>query len=127
MNTPFRTLHTSALVLCLLGLGVAAAGAAATTKLQSARGSIKSVDQAHHSLVLTKHKGKSAQAFVWNEQTMFTEAGKTVSAADLKVGDNARVSYETGKGPPLIKRINLKPAHAAKSPQSHALLRRTHK
>lgn len=94
--------------------------AAGSEKLQNEQGTIKSVDQAHHSLVLANHKEKAGHPFQWNEQTKFTEGGKAVSATDLKAGEHALISYESAKGVAMARSISLTPAKAEKQTQSHS-------
>ncbi len=94
--------------------------AAGSQKLQTEQGTIKSVDQEHHSLVLTEHKGKTEHTFQWNAQTRFTEGGKAASATDLKAGEHALLSYEAGKGVATMKTVSLTPAKSGKQPQSHS-------
>lgn len=120
MKPSSNLLRVTALALCLVGLGVAGAMAANSEKLQTEQGMIKSVDQAHRSLVLTNQKEKAGHSFQWNEQTKFTEGGKAVSATDLKAGEHALISYESAKGVAMAKSISLTPAKAEKQPQSHS-------
>jgi hypothetical protein len=114
MKTNSSMLKASALALCVLGLGLAGAMAAGSQKLQTERGTIKSVDQEHHSLVLTDHKAKTGHTFQWNNQTKFTEGSKVLSATDLKAGEHALISYEAGESVATMKSICLTPAHAGR-------------
>jgi hypothetical protein len=119
-------LKASALALCVLCLGLAGARADGSSKLQTERGTIKSVDQERHTLVVTDHKGKAEHTFQWNEQTKFIEGSKALSATDLKAGEHALISYEAGKGVATMKSISLTPAKQERS-QSHSLFKGTRK
>jgi len=115
MNTKSNMLKALALALGVLYLGLAGARADDASRLRTERGTIKSVDQEHRSLVLTGHKAKTEHTFQWNDQTKFTEGSKAASATDLKAGEHALIHYEAGKGVATMKSISLTPANAASS------------
>lgn len=118
MKTNSNMLKASALALCVLGLGLAGAVADNAAKLQYERGTIKSVDPAHHSLIVTDSKGKAERTFQWNDQTKFTVSGKAATATTLKAGEHVLVGYEPGKGTLTMKTVELTPAKAAKQHSS---------
>lgn len=88
---------------------------AAEPRPHQERGTIKSVDAATHTLVLADLKNSKEYKFQWNDQTKFTERGKTVTAAELKAGERIRVSYQGTGDMPTIERARLVPAKAGKA------------
>ena len=108
-------LRITSLALGALALSTAALYAANAPKTQDERGTIKSVDAAAHTLVVTDLKNKSDYKFLWNDQTKFTGRGKTATAAELKPGERVRINY-TGSGDLLtMQRVHIAPAKAEKS------------
>lgn len=103
-------LRITCLALGALALSSAALCAATTPKTQDERGTIKSVDVAAQTLVVTDLKNKTEHKFLWNDQTKFTERGKTATAAALKAGERVRINY-TGSGDLLtMQRVHIAPA-----------------
>jgi hypothetical protein len=79
-------------LVALLGLMVAPSiSSAADTS-----GTVKSVDAAKHSFVLTGADGKD-HTVTWDDKTMVTVDGKAGSASDVKVGAKVTVTHEGGK------------------------------
>ncbi len=110
-----NNLRLTSLALGALALSTAALHAANAPKTQDERGTIKSVDTIAHTLVVTDLNNKTEHKFLWNDQTVFTERGKTTTAADLKAGERVRINY-TGTGALLtMQRVNIAPAKAEKS------------
>jgi hypothetical protein len=107
-------LRLPCIVLGALALSSAALFAADAPKTQDERGTIKSVDATAHTLVVSDLKNKTEHKFVWNDQTKFTERGKTATAADLKIGERVRISY-SGSGDLLtMQRVHIAPVKAEK-------------
>src|SRR5262245_12676685 len=108
-------LSTTALAaVCALALNPATL-LAANPHPHEERGTIKSVDTTAHTLTVTGGKDNSEHKFQWNDQSKFTERGKTVTAADLKAGERIRLTYKSGTDMPTIERARLAPAKAEKS------------
>lgn len=101
-------------VLCGLAL-IPAVLVAANPRPHEARGTIKSVDAATHTLVVAEPKGKSEHKFQWNDQTRFTEHGKAANAADLKAGEHIRLTFKGDGELPTIEHATLAPAKDAKT------------
>ena len=100
--------------LCLLALTPTALFAA-NPRSQEERGTIKSVDAAAHTLVVADLKDNKEHKFLWNDQSKFSERGKTVTAADLKAGKRIRVTYKGSGEMPAIEHARLAPAKTGKS------------
>jgi hypothetical protein len=100
---------------CVLALSPLGVLAAESTKLKEERGTIKSLDAEAHTLVVTDRKDNSEKKFAWNDQTKFTERGKTVTATEIKPGDRIRLTYKANGDTPNIERAHLAPAKAEKS------------
>jgi hypothetical protein len=111
-NLPRTSLALSA--LCALALSTASLQAGAAPKARDERGTIKSVDAANHTLVVTDLKGGAEHQFRWNDRTKFSEHGKSASAADLKAGERVRI-HSTGSGDTLtMVHVNIAPAKPTK-------------
>jgi len=112
-------LKSSIIALCALTLGPVAAFAADTAKPREERGTITEVDLVQHRLVVTDHKDNAIHRFQWNDQTRFTEHGKTVAATMLKVGETARLTYTTSGDLPIAQRVRLAPPKAENHNSMH--------
>lgn len=108
-------LRLTCLALGALALSTAALYAANAPKTQDERGSIKSVDAAPHTLVVADLKNKSEHKFQWNDQTQFTERGKTATAADIKAGERIRLIYKASGELPTVERARFVPAKREKT------------
>ncbi len=100
--------------LCAVALTPAALFAA-NPRLHEDRGTIKSVDADAHTLVVTDLKNKSEHKFQWNDQTKFTERGKTATASDLKAGERVRLTYKGSGDMPTMQRVHIAPAKTEKA------------
>ena len=105
---------TTVIALSVLALGLAALSAANALRTHSERGTIKSVDAADHSLVVTDQNNKAEHKFQWNDQTKFTEHGKAVTPTDLKVGEQVHISYKRDGDMPVMEHVHIVPAKAEK-------------
>ena len=101
--------------VCVLALSPVGVLAAESTKLKEERGTIKSLDADAHTVVVSDRKDNSEHKFLWNDQTKFTERGKTVTPAELKAGDRIRLTYKPTGDTPNIERAHLAPAKTEKS------------
>jgi hypothetical protein len=79
-------------LVALLGLMVAPSLATAA----DLSGTVKSVDAAKHSAVVTGADGKD-HTVTWDDKTEVTVDGKKGGAADVKVGAKVTVTHEGGK------------------------------
>lgn len=108
------SLHFISIVMGALALGSAGVFAADAPKTRDERGMIKSVDATAHTLVISDLKNRSEHKFQWNDQTKFTEHGKTATAAALKGGERVRITC-SGTGDLLtMQRVQIAPAKAGK-------------
>ena len=105
---------TTTLALCTLALSPATFLAADTSKAHDERGIIKSVDPDNHWLVVTDRKDNKEHKFLWNDETKFTERGKTATAADLKAGERVRITYSGNGDMPTVQRVHIAPAKTEK-------------
>lgn len=105
---------TALAALCALALSPALLFAA-DSRPHEERGTIKSVDAAAHTIVITGGKDNAEHKFQWNDQTKFSDRGKTVTASDLKAGERIRLTYKSGGDTPTIERARLAPAKSEKS------------
>ena len=120
MKRSDKFLTSSAIALCGLLLGSTGAFAAESAKPHKARGTITGLDLGQHRLVLSDRKDNSAHRFQWNDQTRFTDHGKSVAVTMLKLGEAVRLTYLPGGDVPIAQRVRIAPAkgekHAAKRP-----------
>ena len=118
MKRSDKFLTSSAIALCGLLLGSPSAFAAESATPHKARGTITEIDVGQQHLVLSDRKDNSAHRFQWNDQTRFTDHGKSVAATTLKLGETVRLTYSPGGDVPVAQRVRIAPAkgkkHAAK-------------
>ena len=105
---------TTLIALCALTLSPAALFAGKAAKTTEESGIIKSVDTKTHEIVVTDKKTKSEGTFKWNDQTAFTEQGKTVSVNALKAGLPVQIAYTSRSGTPMLERVRISPVKAQK-------------
>lgn len=124
MKFTSNLLIASAITLSAVALGLATLSATTAPKAHTEHGTIKSLDAADHKLIVSDSKDKAEHKFQWNDQTKFTEHGKDVTATDLKVGDQVRLSYRHGGDMPTLEHVAITPAkaekHSASTPRSSA-------
>ena len=113
-------LHSSKSILPILsaasltGATVFAANAESTA---SDRGTIEKVDPQAKTLTLKSKHGKAEEVFVWNDSTKFLEKDQRLSkshpatAADLKQGEEIRISYHKENHQMVAKSVVISPAH----------------
>ena len=113
------------IAVCALVLGPSWALAARSSKRIEERGTVKSVDASTHVLVITDLKDKTEHSFQWNDKTKFVRKGAKATAADLTEGRRVRVAYTPKGDKPMLKRVQLVPAKAAKHAANHFRPRRS--
>jgi hypothetical protein len=104
------------LSLALLLVFVTAISASAKTHHTSSKytrmhGDVDSVDSAGGTFTV-KH-GNDSSTFKTDSSTKFKGAGKTITLADLKPGDDVRVSYTTDGTDKMAARVDV--AHGKKN------------
>ena len=114
MKTTSNLRITTLLALCALALAPAAVFAG-NPPPHAERGTIKMVDPKAHTLVVSDLRDNSEHKFLWNDQTKFTERGKTAAASDLKAGERVHISYSGSGDPPIMRRVLITPARVEKS------------
>jgi len=108
-------LRLTCLALGALALSSVALHAANTPKAANERGTIKSVDAAARTVVVTDLKNKTEHTFLWNDHTKFTERGKTATAADLKPGERVRITYSGRGEQSTMQRVHIAPPKTERS------------
>ena len=112
LNTHIQKLVVTA--LCILSPGPALMLAAGSPKPVEERGVIKSVDMDAHILVVTEHRKNAEQKLQWNDQTKFSERGKSATASALKEGERVHLNYLPSGDTPILKSVHITPAKAEK-------------
>lgn len=126
MKTNLNLIHKTTLIaLCALALSPAAILAADASKPGQAHGLIKAVDNQGQQLVVTDQKTKAESTFKWNDQTKFTEHGKSVSSKALKPGLLVQLTYAPSAVLPVLERVKLSPPKGQKHSSISRLLRKS--
>ncbi|HXO22025.1 MAG TPA: DUF5666 domain-containing protein [Thermoanaerobaculia bacterium] len=102
------------LLLSLTLILVLAAATSALAKDSGAKykrmhGDIESVDATAQTFTV-KHD-KESSTFKTDSSTKFLSLGKTITLADLKVGDDVRVSFTENGSDKTAARVDVKPEH----------------
>ena len=95
--------------LCIFSLSPALLCAADTAQPAVVHGTIKSVDTAAHTLVVTERKNNAEQTFQWSDQTLFTERGQSATADALKPSEHVELTYAPGGGTPILQSVHIAP------------------
>ncbi|MBW8876174.1 MAG: copper-binding protein [Acidobacteria bacterium] len=105
-------LSLMSLMLLLLLVIATAAGektSASTKQYHRMHGEIASIDATAKTFTV-KH-GNDTSTFGTDNSTKYRGAGKEISIADLKVGDDVRVSFTEQEGQKIAARVDIAHAH----------------
>jgi hypothetical protein len=87
------------------GTKMSSSTTSSTKKYHRANGDITTMDSASQTFTITH--GKKSWTFKTDNATKVKGLGKTISFADLQVGDNVRVSYTQSGGDNVAARIDV--------------------
>jgi hypothetical protein len=125
MKTIIHSTKVIVATLCAASLMGAAAFASNAKRSLHERGTIDSVNAQDKTLTVKKAHSATPQVFVWNDATKFLERGhapdksKTVTADQLKAGEQVSIRYEKEADHLVAKVIAITSEHhaAAKATQ----------
>src|SRR5262245_49811279 len=119
MKTVIHSTKVILVALCAASLIGAEAFAAKAKQSLHERGTIQSINVQDKTLTVKKSHSTTQQVFVWNETTKFLERGhgadksKTVTAGDLKAGEQVNIHYEKEVDHLVAKVIAITSEHHA--------------
>lgn len=114
MNIHSNIRKPAMIVMIALAMSPAVLWAGNHAKATEERGVIASVDATARQLTVSNPKTKAAGTFTWNEQTKFSEHGKSANASALKEGMAVDLTYTTVAGTRTLRQVKLVPAKPTK-------------